>query len=97
MSHTNLIVELHIKEGQAESFIKMFKKEFVARSVKEEGCHLYQLWVNPEDRHKLTVVESWNSQGDLDRHMELDWFKEWGPKMEEMSRTPVQVQFLTSA
>jgi adenylyl- and sulfurtransferase ThiI len=41
------------------------------------------------DPHRMTIVESWASQADLDRHMAQDWFKVWRPKLDAAVRIPI--------
>lgn len=94
--HTNLIVELHLKESQAEPFDEMFEREFVQRSLKEPGCLYYALWTDKDDPHRKTIVESWRSQADLDVHLGQAWFKEWAPQMEAALREPLVIKFFTA-
>ncbi len=39
MALVNLLVELHINEGNAASFAAMFRREFIARSRTEADDH----------------------------------------------------------
>lgn len=97
MSRTNLVVELDVKPDQADSFAAMFRQEFITRSRNEEGCLLYDLWVDPKAPTRMVIVESWASQADLDRHLALPWFAEWGPKLEAAQATPLVVRLFTDA
>jgi quinol monooxygenase YgiN len=45
----------------------------------------------------MVIVESWASQADLDRHLALPWFAEWGPKLEAAQATPLVVRLFTDA
>jgi quinol monooxygenase YgiN len=89
MTQVNILVEMHISEGGADAFAEMFNAEFAARSHKEPGCLFYELWVDRKDPHRMTIVESWASQADLDRHMAQDWFKVWRPKLDAAVRIPI--------
>jgi quinol monooxygenase YgiN len=93
----NLVVELDVKPDQAETFIAMFRREFVARSRTEPGCLLYDLWVDPQRPARMVIVESWASQADLDRHLAMPWFAEWGPRLEAAQATPLVVRAFTVA
>ena len=94
--HTNLLVELHLKEGQADAFAAMFEREFIGRSRQEAGCLYYALWSDKENPHRKTIVESWRSQADFDAHLAQAWFKEWAPHMEAALREPFTIRFLNS-
>lgn len=97
MTKIHLLVELDVKPDQVGAFVKMFSAEFVSRSRDEDGCELYELWQNPENPEKMTIVETWSSQILLDRHMAQSWFAEWAPKMEIMQASPLIVRTLVSA
>jgi quinol monooxygenase YgiN len=90
----NLIVELHVKEGEAAAFAAMFRREFVARSRAEQGCAFYDLWASHDDPHRMAIVERWACRADLDRHLAQPWFADWAPKMEAALRAPLVVRFL---
>lgn len=96
MTKARLLVELDVKPDQAQGFISMFKEEFIVRSRTEEGCEFYELWQDPNEPHRMTIVEIWTSQKHLDAHLEQPWFADWAPKMEAMQATPLVVRALTS-
>ncbi len=96
MAKARLIVDLDIKPDQVESFVDMFRKEFISRSRSEDGCELYDLWQDPERTEKLTIVEIWTSQEHLDAHLAQPWFSEWAPRMESAQATPMQIRALRS-
>jgi quinol monooxygenase YgiN len=97
MGKVRLLVELDVKADEADAFEAMFKDEFIVRSRKEQGCEQYELWRGIERPNKMTIIEIWSSQADLDRHMQQEWFQKWGPKMHEAQETPLVVRKLISA
>lgn len=96
MAKARLIVDLDIKPDQVESFVDMFRKEFISRSRSENGCELYDLWQDPEHPEKLAIVEIWTSQGHLDAHLAQPWFAEWAPRMESAQAAPMRIRALRS-
>ncbi|MCT4608857.1 MAG: antibiotic biosynthesis monooxygenase [Pelagimonas sp.] len=96
MSKIRLLVELDVKPEQAEAFATMFREEFISRSRSEQGCEQYELWRDSEDQSKMTIVEVWSTQADLDRHLAQDWFAVWGPKLEAMQATTLVLRKLSS-
>jgi quinol monooxygenase YgiN len=96
MAKVRLLVELDVKPDHSEQFVAMFQEEFISRSRTEKGCEQYELWRDSASPSKMTIVEVWNTQEDLDTHLSQDWFAVWGPKLEAMQATPLVVRTLTS-
>ncbi|MBO9479138.1 antibiotic biosynthesis monooxygenase [Shimia sp. R11_0] len=96
MAKARLLVELDVKADSIEEFVAMFREEFMTRSRSEQGCEQYELWRDSTSATKMTIVEVWSSQADLDTHLAQDWFSIWGPKLEAMQATPLVVRALSS-
>lgn len=96
MAKVRLLVELDVNADLIEDFVAMFRDEFMARSRSEKGCEQYELWRDNMAPNKMTIVEVWSTQADLDAHLAQDWFAVWGPKLENMQATPLVVRALTS-
>lgn len=97
MAKARLLVELDVKPDEADAFAEMFKAEFVSRSRSEPGCEQYELWRDVEKPNKMTIIEVWSSDADLDVHLAQDWFGIWAPKMEAAQATPLVVRKLISS
>ena len=96
MAKARLLVELDVRPEEADAFIDMFRKEFIARSRSEDGCEQYELWRDPKSPAKMTIVEVWSSREALDVHLKQDWFAVWAPKMQAAQATPLIVRELDS-
>ncbi|PSL17210.1 putative quinol monooxygenase [Shimia abyssi] len=96
MSKARLLVELDVIPDQADAFVAMFLSEFVSRSRTEDGCEQYELWRDPANPAKMTIIEVWRDQAALDVHLSQSWFGDWAPKMEAMQATPLVVRALAS-
>lgn len=96
MSKARLLVELWVEPSGADAFAAMFRAEFIARSRQEPGCETYELWRDRDDPARMTIIEVWSSQADLDRHLALPWFAEWGPVMDAAQRVPLVVRHMVS-
>lgn len=92
MSPANLVVELDVRPAEADAFVAMFLREFVARSRGEPGCLIYDLWIDEDRRGRMVIVESWATPADLDRHLAREWFAEWAPRLEAAQATPPVVR-----
>ncbi|MDA5559038.1 putative quinol monooxygenase [Shimia sp. MMG029] len=96
MAKVRLLVELDVKPDLSDEFVAMFRQEFISRSRTEKGCEQYDLWRDSTSSSKMTIVEVWSTQEDLDTHLSQDWFAVWGPKLEAMQATPLVVRTLSS-
>ncbi|MET8638724.1 antibiotic biosynthesis monooxygenase [Streptomyces sp. NPDC004680] len=55
-------------------FLKLLK-HMVVESIKEDGCSLYQLWLNAHDPYSYVLVEHRETQDHLAAHGETPhWF-----------------------
>ncbi len=89
-----IIVEFDVIPDRAEDFVRMFNAEFVPRSRAESGCELYELWRDPGNPSRLTVVERWTTKSHHDAHLEAKWFKEWSPVMESYQAAPLVIRWM---
>ena len=49
-------------------------KELVEETRKEEGCIKYEVHQDVNDKSVLTMIEAWESQASLDKHMQSEHF-----------------------
>lgn len=66
-----VVATLKTQQGQ-EDAAREALLELVEATHSDEGCILYSLHQGQQDRTRLTFVERWASQGDLDAHMGSD-------------------------
>lgn len=96
MAKARLLVELDVRPQEADTFIAMFREEFMARSRTEAGCEQYELWRDSKTPTKMTIIEVWSSREALDAHLKQAWFAKWAPKMEAAQATPLVVREMVS-
>ena len=96
MSKAGLLGELQVKPAEADEFARMFRAEFIARSRTEPGCETYELWRERDNPSRMTIIETWSSAADLDRHLALPWFAQWGPVMDAAQQEPLIVRHMVS-
>lgn len=96
MAKARLLVELDVKADEADAFAEMFKDEFIARSRREDGCELYELWREADNPARMTIIEVWSSAEALNTHLAMEWFAEWAPRMEAAQATPLVVRKMLS-
>jgi quinol monooxygenase YgiN len=58
--------------------------ELVEESRKEEGCIKYEMYQDVKDETILTMIEEWESEEDLKKHMEESHYLRIIPKVREL-------------
>lgn len=78
------VVAKHVvKQDKIESYIAL-AKELVAKTQKQDaGCIRYDLFQDLKDPRILTILEEWEDQASLDRHMAAAHFRELVPRLAE--------------
>lgn len=73
-------------EDKTEEAIKMYK-ELVEKTRMEEGCISYSLFQDIKDNSILTMIEEWESQDALDKHMKTEHFKRLVPMIGKLRKS----------
>lgn len=66
-----LVAEIRARPGKEEELGRLLA-ELVEPSLKEAGCHHYELWQDQEDPHRFTFIETWADHEALETHFESD-------------------------
>ena len=66
-----------------------------ASANKEPGCKSYQLYQDPYDNNKFVFVEEYKNQAAVDAHFASDYFKAFGPKMNDLVAEPGKIKIIT--
>lgn len=85
-----VVAKFTVKEGNVEK-LKSYAALMVAETVKEEGCIAYQLCQETVNERKMAMIEEWESQEALDRHMKAAHFLEYIPKMHQLQEGETEV------
>ena len=81
-------VEVRAKEGQLGAFVE-YMREMIALTKEEDGCTAYDLYEAGDGSGKVLLIEVWESQEALDKHMAADHFKKFIPGTEVYLETPL--------
>lgn len=71
-----VIATMQLKPGTRDKVLEA-AKPCIAATVKEAGCHLYDLNVSTSDPDRLTFVEKWESKEHLAAHAKSEHIKVW--------------------
>ena len=69
------VVAKHYAQTDKMEKILELCKELVAETRKEKGCITYEVFLNVNDPSIYTMIEEWESQENLDAHMQSEHFK----------------------
>lgn len=64
----HVIALLRAREGRAGE-LKELARGLLAPTRREPGCLRYELVEDPDDPHRLTFIETWQSAAHLDAHL----------------------------
>lgn len=59
--------------------------ELVELSLHDKGCIGYDLYGSLTNDDHLLICETWESQADLDRHINSEYFKRIVPQLQDLS------------
>jgi len=91
-----ITARLSIKPDKVKEFIAT-AKEMIEKSNKESGCKFYQLYQDPFNSNRFIFVEEYKNQAAVDAHFASDYFKAFGPKMNEFVQEPGKIKVITVA
>ena len=89
----NLTATLHAKPEKRAELLKLLMS-FVGKSRSEQGCVDYHFHVNLDDPNMFYFYENWAERADFDRHIALDYQKDWFAKQGAYLAKPVELTFL---
>ena len=89
------IVKAKIKEGKEKELRKIANILQFEYSIHEKGCEQYESFI---DGDNFITLERWNSQEDLDIHIETEHVKKYVPQLREcVVNGTFDVQFIKNA
>ena len=68
--------------------------ELVEKTVKEEGCIKYELFQDIQDPKIMIIIEEWESEEALSKHMASEHFKRIVPQLNEMREKASEINIL---
>ena len=90
----SVLVEKKVKEGQLGALAE-YLAEMIALTRQEDGCIAYGLH-EAVDGSGAVMIESWESQEALGRHMESEHFKKFIPGCDEYLDAPSEIRVFNS-
>lgn len=91
-----ITARVFIKAGSESDFLSA-AKVMVANSNKEEGCLGYMLYQDPFEKTNFIFVERYKNQASVDIHFATTYFKEFGPKIADMTSKAIEIKIFDIA
>lgn len=92
-----IVARQFVKPDQIDNYIALMNDLGVKTNQLDEGCIEYAIFQDLSDPQIITLVEEWESQEALDKHMKATHFKEIVPKLDAFYEKPGDVNFYRPA
>lgn len=86
-----IVAKHYLKKDKIDIFIALAKKLVAETQKGDAGCIHYDLFQDLKDPTILTIIEEWENQDSLDKHMEAKHFKEIVPQLGEFYEKPGEI------
>lgn len=87
----HVVAKNYIKAGKTEEFISAAKQLVKETNEKDSGCIRYELFQDLSNPQVLTIMEEWENQEALDKHMAAKHFKELTAAFAELAEKPGEI------
>jgi len=77
------VIEYDIVPGQVDNYLAA-AKENAAATVKEPGCHAFDILVSQKDPNHVLLVEAYDNAAAVEAHRETAHFKKYAGIIKEM-------------
>lgn len=88
-----VVAKSFAKPDKLDKILKL-SAEMVEKTVKEEGCIKYELFQDIKAPEVLVIIEEWESEEALSRHMASEHFTRIVPQLNELREKASEVNIL---
>ena len=86
-----VVAKQYVKEGKLQEFLPVARRLVEETNKNDPGCLSYAMYEDVENPLIVTVIEEWESQELLDRHMKSAHFLELVPIIGSLCDKPAEV------
>lgn len=83
-----VVAKNYVKSDSIDAFIEIAKKLVEETNKKDEGCIRYEMFQDVTDPKIITVIEEWENNDALQKHMSAKHFTELIPQLGAFSEKP---------
>ena len=84
----------NVKEVCVDEFLAITKELVEKTNALDEGCVRYELCRDINDPLRFVMLEEWENQNVLDKHMEAKHFVELVPKLADLTAKPSELTIM---
>lgn len=88
-----LVCHNYIRKENVEKALEL-TRELVRLTRQEEGCISYEYYRDTQKEGHFIMLEQWESQSALDKHMQSEHFKRIVPQKAELAEKPSDLYIL---
>jgi quinol monooxygenase YgiN len=88
-----VVAKSYAKEDKVDRIIEL-SREMVEKTVKEDGCIKYELFQDIKDLRVFIIIEEWESEEALNKHIASEHFKRIIPQLNELREKPSEMNML---
>ncbi len=89
-----VVAKSFAEEGKVDRILEL-SKEMVEKTVKEDGCIKYELFQDMKDPKILIIIEEWEDEEALNKHMASEHFRRIIPQLNELREKPSEMNLCT--
>ena len=86
-----VVAKQWIKEDKLEEYLALAKKLVEETNKTDTGCISYALHQDISDPLIITMLEEWEDQASIDKHLNSKHFLETAPKLDELCSKQVEL------
>lgn len=90
-----VVAKNFIKAEKLDEFIALAKQLVEDTRAHDAGCIRYELLQDVRDPHLLTMLEEWEDQEALNKHMAAAHFKKAVALFEDLTEQPAEINLYT--
>jgi quinol monooxygenase YgiN len=85
-----VVAKSYAKSDKLDRILEL-SKEMVEKTVKEEGCIKYELFQDVKDHNIMIIIEEWENEEALNRHIASEHFTRIIPQLNELREKPSEM------
>jgi len=88
-----IVAKQYVKLNLINNYIELMEELAAKTNQLDDACVEYAIFQDMKDPQIITLIEEWESQDALDKHMEAAHFKDIVPKLNAFYEKPGDVNF----
>ena len=86
-----VVARFAIQSDKVDDFVELAQREMVAPTRQEPGCVKYELWQEQDDPARFSMVEEWDSEEYLAKHLAQESLQAAVRRIMPMAAGPLEV------